>query len=84
MDNTQGQGSEVARLLRQIRAEYESAQQGLAGLAYGTSQHKIITKKMENIGKFHEELKALVGEVAMELVVQQLSDLPDTSISFVQ
>jgi hypothetical protein len=78
MDNTQGQGSEVARLLRQIRAEYESAQLGLAGLAYGTCQHKIITKKMENIGQWQEELKALVGDEAIALVVQQLNDLPRT------
>jgi hypothetical protein len=83
MSDAAAQGSEVARLLRQIREEYESAQRGLAGLAYGTNQHKIITKKMENIGKFHEELRTLVGDTAMELVVQQISDLPDTSISLV-
>jgi hypothetical protein len=84
MSDAKVQGSEVARLLRQIREEYASAQQGLAGLAYGTSQHKIITKKMENIGKFHEELRTLVGDTAMELIVQQLGDLPDASLSVVQ
>jgi hypothetical protein len=81
MDHTQGQGSEVARLLAQIRAEYEVAQLGLTGLAQGIGQHTFITKRMENIGTFHEELKALVGDAAMELVVQQLSDLPDASRS---
>jgi hypothetical protein len=39
---------------------------------------------LENIGKFHQELQALVGDAAMELIVQQLSDLPDTSISITQ
>jgi hypothetical protein len=84
MSDTQGQGSEVARLLHQIREEYESAQLGLAGLAYGTSQHKIITKKMENIGKWHEELQALVGDTAMALVVEQLESLPDRTSTSVQ
>jgi hypothetical protein len=46
-DNTQEQGSEVARLLKQIREEYAAAQQGLSGLAYGTSRHAFITAKME-------------------------------------
>jgi hypothetical protein len=43
MSDANAQGSEVARLLRQIRDEYTSAQRGLTGLAYGSSQHKIIT-----------------------------------------
>ena len=84
MESTQEHGSQVARLLKQIREEYESAQRGLSGPAQGNSQHKIITKKMENIGKFHEELRTLVGDTAMELIVQQLSDLPDANLSVVQ
>jgi hypothetical protein len=83
MDGPQ-QGSEVARLLQQIRQEYESAQRGLAGLAYGTSQHKVITQKMENIGKWHEELRALVGEKAIALIVSQLETLPDARRSSIQ
>jgi len=84
MSGTQEQGSEVARLLQQIREEYESARLGLSGLAQGTSQHKFITTKMEHIGQWHEQLIALVGDSAMELVVQQLSDLPDTRMPSVQ
>ena len=79
MDSAQEKGSEVARLLVQIRTEYEAAHLGLTGLAYGTCTHAFITQKMENVGKLHEELEAIVGESAMELVVQQLSDVPDTS-----
>jgi hypothetical protein len=84
MSGTKAQGSEVARLLQQIRQEYESAQLGLTGLAYGTSQHKIITEKMEHISQWHEELQALVGDAAMELVAQQLSDFPGPHSSLVQ
>jgi CheY-like chemotaxis protein len=46
-DDNQGQGSVVVRLLQRIRDEYESAKLGLTGLAYGTSQHQVITSKME-------------------------------------
>jgi hypothetical protein len=73
-------GSEVARLLKHIRDEYESAKNGLTGLAYGMSQHKFITQKMENIGKWHEELRGLVGDTAMALVAEQLDALPESNI----
>ena len=39
-------GSEVARLLLRISQEYEAAQRGLTGLAFGTSKHEFITAKM--------------------------------------
>ncbi len=84
MDSAQAQGSEVARLLAQIRTEYESAYLGLAGLSSGTCKHAFITQKMDNVGKLHEELKAIVGDNAMELIVQQLSAVPGTNSSFVQ
>lgn len=78
------QRSEVARLLQKIREEYESAQQGLSGFASGTSRHKVITQKMENMSKYHEELRAIVGDEAMGLVVQVLEDLPETDQSYLQ
>ncbi len=84
MDSTQAQGSEVARLLAQICAEYEAAERGLSGLAYGTSRHDFVTKKMDTVGMLHEELKAIVGDNAMELIVQQLNAVPGTNSSFVQ
>jgi hypothetical protein len=83
MESSQ-QGSEVARLLKKISEEYEAAKLGLAGLAHGTSQHKIITQKMENMGKWHEELRSLVGDTAMALIVEQLETLPDTKSVAVQ
>ena len=56
------QGSEVARLMRQIEREYEAAQRGLYGFAAGAAKHSFITARMENIGRYHEQIKELVGE----------------------
>ncbi len=69
-------GSEVARLLTQISAEYEAAQRGLSGLAYGTSQHEFITARMENMGQLHNQLRSIVGEDAIALVAETLNALP--------
>jgi len=72
--------SDVARLLRQIDLEYQAAKWGLIGLASGTSQHHVITQKMENMGKAFETLTHLVGspEEAGKMVAQTLKDVPDT------
>ncbi len=56
------QGSEVARLMRQIELEYEAAQRGLYGFAAGAAKHQFITARMENIGRYHEKMIELVGE----------------------
>jgi len=69
-------GSEVARLLTQISAEYEAAQRGLTGLAYGTSQHEFITTRMENMGQLHSQLQSIVGDAATTLVVETLNAIP--------
>jgi hypothetical protein len=69
--------SEVTRLLSRFRAEYEAAQWGLSGLAFGTSQHKFITAKMENMWKVHAELHDIVGDTAMVLIAEDLNRLPD-------
>src|SRR5256885_14974700 len=66
--------SEVARLLSQITAEYEAAQRGLTGLAYGTSQHEFITARMENMGQLHGQLQSLVGDIAIAMIADQLNN----------
>ena len=71
------QCSEVANLLTQISNEYKSAQQGLLGLAQGTSQHQFITRKMERIGALHSELHTLLGDEAMVLISTQLDQTSD-------
>ncbi len=65
--------SEVARLLSQISAEYEAAQRGLTGLAYGISQHEFITMKMENMGKIHNQLQSIVGDAAIVMIAETLN-----------
>ena len=67
------QGSEVARLLSQISAEYEAAQQGLTGLSYGMSQHEFITARMENMGQLHNKLQSIVGDEAIAMIAEQLN-----------
>jgi hypothetical protein len=54
--------SEIARLKQQIIAEYEAAERGLQGLAYGTAQHQFITARMENIEHCRQRLQAVAGE----------------------
>ncbi|GCE29457.1 hypothetical protein KDA_49410 [Dictyobacter alpinus] len=69
--------SEVTRLLNQIKAEYEAAQNGLYGLASGTSQHAFITARMEHMSLLHTELQSLIGDAATALVVEQLNASPE-------
>ena len=61
MDEAGGK-SEVARLMQQIELEYEAAQRGLYGFAAGAAKHEFINARVENIGRYHEQLKTLVGE----------------------
>jgi hypothetical protein len=70
--------SEVARILAQIRDEYEAAQQGLSGLSQGTPQHVFITTRMENMQKLHEQLQWLAGE---NIAIQLIADVLDTPAS---
>jgi hypothetical protein len=68
--------SDVARLMAQIDQEYQAAQQALHGLALGTAQHAVITKRMENMAQHLEELRATVGEEgAMKLIMAWQEDM---------
>ncbi len=67
-------GSEVASLLSRITAEYEAAQRGLSGIAYGTAQHEFISARMESMGRLHSELQTIVGDTAMALIVDALEN----------
>jgi hypothetical protein len=69
-------GSEVARILEQIRLEYEAGMNGLSGLTQGGSRHSFITARMENMGKLQEELEKLIGDDATVLVVNALEGMP--------
>ena len=67
--------SDVARILAQICAEYEASNNGLYGLAQGTSRHAFITARMENMGELHIELQKLVGEAAIGMIATRLDEL---------
>ena len=75
MSGAQKQRSEVAHLLLQIRVEYEAAQRGLEGFTYGLSQHEFISARMKNMGQIHAQLQTLVGDAAMDMIVDQLACL---------
>jgi len=68
------QNSEVARLLTQITTEYEAAQRGLTGFAYGSSQHAFITARLETMGSIHIQLQELVGDDAIALIAKELDN----------
>ena len=64
--------SEVARIRRQIEAEYQAMQSGLTGYAV-TARHDIIEHKYDAIGAHHEQLIRLIGEQkALEVVIEVL------------
>jgi hypothetical protein len=65
------QGSEVARLLAQIRAEYEAGERALKAISYGSARHEFINARMENIERLHTELHDLVGDEAMAIITEQ-------------
>ncbi len=73
--------SEVARLLNQIREEYEAAMRGLSGPTQGTTQHAFITTRMENMGRLQTQLDELIGDNAIALVVQTLETVQDAPSS---
>lgn len=72
--NMETKRSEVARLLDQIREEYEAAMRGLSGLSQGQSRHSFITTRMENMGKLQTQLDELIGDNAIALVVTCLEN----------
>ena len=62
-------GSEIARILQQIRAEEESARRALFDPAI-ISNHQFITKRSENIGQHVFALASVVGsQQVMELYI---------------
>ena len=73
MQEVNGHGSEVARLLAQISAEYEAAQRGMGDFAYGASKHEFITARMEHMGRLHIQLQSIVGEMAIAMIADTIS-----------
>ncbi len=68
--------SEIARLLAQIEVEYRAAQQGLTGFAE-SARHEAITARMANLGRLHEDLRAIAGNDATRLLVERIEALSE-------
>jgi len=65
--------SEIGALLESFEAEYQSAYRALRSFAYGTTQHKFITARMERMRVLQEMIAEKVGEdEAAKLVVEQM------------
>lgn len=75
MQEVSQHGSEVARLLAQISVEYEAARRGISGFAYGVSKHEFITARMEHVGRLHNQLQSIVGESAIAMIADTLSQI---------
>jgi hypothetical protein len=63
-------GSEVARVLRQIEQEEQAMKQGLNGLAM-VARHAFITQHMVNMVGHYDCLQALVGEERFNQLLRQ-------------
>jgi hypothetical protein len=71
--------SELRALLNQIDAEYQSAMRAVRSFAYGTSQHRFITWRMERMRLLQELIADRVGETeASRLVSEQLDKSAQT------
>lgn len=63
--------SDVARLMQQIPLEHQAAQRSLTGTAYGTARHAFINQRLENMSRYHDILKQIVGEQeAIKMLVE--------------
>ena len=71
-------GSEIARILRKIRQEEETAKRGLSDYAI-VSQHDFITARTENIARYTKEIVNLVGceQTAMALIITNQENVAD-------
>ncbi len=73
--------SEVARLMAAIDAEHEAARAGLQGLAQGKAKHEVITRHMENMGRYLDTLSQIASpdqftEILHKLGKQQQQQQP--------
>ncbi len=70
--------SEVARLRQQLNAEYQAARLAMNGYAE-VARHETITARMENMGRLHEELRAIVGEEEAVKALVRAMDVKEKS-----
>lgn len=61
--------SEVARIRRQIEAEYQAMLQGLTGLAEGTPKYEFIRARMDKVACYQHQLAQIVSDVQAAQIV---------------
>jgi len=65
--------SEFARLVSQIDAEHQAAKWAITAPNIGTAQHRFITRRLQKIGEYHQQLTQLVGpETAIRIVSERM------------
>nr|BBH95996.1 hypothetical protein KTA_41950 [Thermogemmatispora argillosa] len=71
-------GSEIARLRRQLEAEYLAGRWALYGLASGWAKHEYIQRRLRNMEEYQSRLAELVGvERAAAIVCEIIDDVRD-------
>jgi len=66
--------SEVAFIMQQIDEGYEAAMRAMGSFASGTLRHNFINARMENMGKYIDELEQKFGEEATEQALIEWSE----------
>jgi hypothetical protein len=70
--------SEVAQIKQSIEDTYVACQRGFTGFAHGVGKHEFITKRTEKLGKLHDTLGKLIGEIeAMQVFAEAVDTLPN-------
>lgn len=67
-------GSEIARLRREIEQELESMRLGLVGFAAGHARHAFIHARMDRVGSCRDQLAYRLGDRAARQIVYQIYD----------
>jgi hypothetical protein len=67
--------SEISKLMQQIDAENEAAQQALHGIANCFARHSFISARYSRIGELQSELSDIVGhDNAMGMIIDGLNE----------
>ncbi|WP_052888987.1 hypothetical protein [Thermogemmatispora carboxidivorans] len=67
-------GSEIARLRRQLEAEYLAGRWALYGLACGWAKHEYIQRRLRNMEEYQSKLARLVGQERAAAIVCEVID----------
>jgi hypothetical protein len=74
LSSTSDTHSQIARILAEIEAQQRAAQWAITGIANGHLRHRFITRRLAQMGAYHEQLTETIGDrdQAMGLLLKQL------------